>query len=88
VTALCGNPMPGAREGIEPCPLDQGHEEEHIYFVQTAKPGEKRKRNGVWIYAESGKALMHMTFMGYVQPEEVGVMATYLQWAAKEGKST
>lgn len=84
---LCRNAMPGAREGIEPCPLEHGHDGEHIYFAQTAQPGEKRKHNGVWVYAENGEALMHMSFEGYVTPAEVGAMATYLQWAADHGKS-
>lgn len=87
MTELCGNALPGAREGIQPCPLDQGHDGEHVYFAQTALPGEKRRRNGVWVYSESGEALTHMSCEGYVTPGEVGAMATYLQWAAKHGKS-
>lgn len=87
MTELCGNTLPGAREGIQPCPLARHHDGEHIYFGQTAEPGQKRKHNGVWVYAESGEALMHMTFEGYVTPEKVGAMVTYLQWAAEHGKS-
>lgn len=83
----CRNAMPGAREGIEPCPLEHGHDGEHIYWIQTAEPGQKRGRNGVWIYGEDGAALMHMTFEGYITPTEVGAMATYLKWAAEHGKS-
>lgn len=79
---LCGNAMPGGLR-VEPCPYERGHEGEHVYWVQTAKPEKKRGRNGVWIYDEGGVALIHMTFDGYVTAEEVGAMAAYLQHLAK-----
>ena len=77
----CGNVLPGARDGIEPCPFERDHDGEHVYYAQTAEPHQKRKHNGVWVYAESGEVLMHMSFAGYVSPAEVGVMVTYLRWA-------
>jgi hypothetical protein len=55
---------------FNPCPLEKGHEGPHVYWQQS-KPHAKRGRNGVTVYDETGKAVVHATFDGAVQAEVV-----------------
>lgn len=65
---LCGHACPFA--GGEACPLEKGHDGEHVYWTQT-NPTRRRARNGVWIVDENAKTVMHVTYMGPATAEEV-----------------
>lgn len=72
--ALCGHACPIICPAFEPCPREAGHDDEHVYWSQSALPGEKRKKNGVWVINGAGAALLHADFQGYIQAEEIGAL--------------
>lgn len=77
---LCGHesPFPGG----EPCPKEQGHADGHVYWTQT-RPGNHRRRNGVWIVDADGKTLMHATFEGGTDAETICALLAIGDAAAK-----
>lgn len=78
---LCGHPCPIICPQFEPCPLEQGHDDEHLYWSQSAAPGtSSRRRNGVWVVDGEGKAVLHADFMGPITPLEIGALLELRAW--------
>lgn len=72
---------------LQPCPLDLGHAGGHLYWLQTAKPGQQRGHNAVWVYDADGEAVMHCDFSGYVDPEQVGALIAWVNERDRDRKA-
>lgn len=66
------------REGIEPCPLQNGHDGGHLAWWQA----DWRNGTGVWgvvVVDEEGKTLWNLEVQGKSTQEEIGCMIEYLE---------
>jgi len=73
----------GPFKDANPCPLQHGHDGGHVYWTQT-RPDSKRGRNGIWIVDENGKTLMHATFDGAADPEDICALMALSEAMRKE----
>lgn len=82
---LCGEPS--GVPGTEPCPREKGHDGDHYTWWQSFQPGRKRGRNGITIAnVATRKTIMHVTFDGYAEPEEIAALVALSDVAAAYAK--
>lgn len=74
---LCGYRDEPEWNQFEPCPLEKGHEGEHVYWYQVSMGG---KRHNINVVNENGERLLHVQYDGKATAEEVGVLLEYMNF--------
>lgn len=79
----CGVTPP--RDGLESCPLEEGHDGEHIFYFQTPW-GDGSRTYGLNIYNEALECEWNMEIDGAMEPIEIAASLAILK-AARKGKT-
>lgn len=75
---VCGNCCGAAAPGpaYEPCPLEHGHPEGCVFWQQTLREPDKRRKNGVRVIDEHGKVLCMADFRGTIGAAEAALLVS------------